>query len=278
MLHSRTFHPFKRLPPEIQDKIWQFHRQHRGIRHYLTQTEPVTRHYAAIDIETNRFVRTLVTHGTASKFWDEDDKPIRGESDAKICLVGTHTVFTSGCRAESPTTVKGSPVRPLLSNVNRPRIRINYKTDVVVLESHFVCLQPAFKLQHRLPFQRADLENHWLRHVQRLAISTSGCRMGVERRIAALPSLEHLYLVVYRDPECWCGAPLRWKNFDKSLLDVHKFLAFDDFVDLHRSYTTRPCDCELNGFRANEILATFLRAFDTEGVQDMKISIVADPY
>ncbi|KAI1346155.1 hypothetical protein F5Y01DRAFT_322048 [Xylaria sp. FL0043] len=282
-----TFYYFRNLPQEVQNRIWQLHREHRGIRHYLTHSNhsgPATRHYTAIDIETDRFIRTILTRGTARNFWNEEGEPIRGESDAKVRLIGTNWASDAGRSAMSLTTASiipfvSPPTWSFWSKKFNPVIRINYKTDVVVLESDFNCLQPLFRLQHRLglPF-RQDLQDHWLRHVQHLAVNTGGCRMGVERDIAKLPSLEQLYIVVYRDPECCLRRPRGWANFDKSLLNEHKFLPYDDFVNLHLSLTVQPCGCELNSYRSNEVLGWFQRAFDIEGVQDMKISIVADPY
>ncbi|KAI0818270.1 hypothetical protein GGR55DRAFT_68618 [Xylaria sp. FL0064] len=277
-----AFYYFRSLPRDVQNRIWELHREHRGIRHCLTLSGPLNeRHYTAIDIETDRFIRTQLTRGTALNFWNAEGEPIRGESDAKIRLIGTNKVSLPGMEAKSLTTVGQSVFRAYWYPQFQPYIRINYKKDVVVLESDFVCLEPVFRLQHRVPFQRADLQNHWLRHVQHLAVNTSGCRQGVERRssiVAALPSLEQLWIIVYRDPECCLHEPMSWANFDKSLLDEHKFIPYHHFVNLHRSLTNQPCDCELDGYRSNEILAAFQRAFDVEGVQDMNISIVADPY
>ncbi|KAI1428048.1 hypothetical protein F5Y12DRAFT_70775 [Xylaria sp. FL1777] len=272
---STTFHLFNRLPREIQDMVWRLHRERRGIRHYLTESQPATRHYAAIDIETNLFAQTLLTKRVANTFWDENDRPIRGESDAKIQLIGVNYVSQPGDFAKSVSTAK-YPVT--WRKVSRPQIRINYTTDVVVLEGVFVCLRPVFRLQHALPIQWTDLLHHWLRNVQYLAVNAGSCRMGIQTRIATLPALEQVYLVIYRDPECRYGAPRHWRNFDKSLLDTHNFLPFDDFVNLHPSNANIECDCETNDFRALEVRAAFRRAFLDEGQPNMSISIVADPY
>ncbi len=274
MRSSTTFHLFNKLPREIQDMIWKLHREHRGIRHYLTESPQTTRHYAAIDIETNLFARTLLTKRTASIFWDENDRPTKGESDAKIRLIGVNSVSEPGDFAKSVATANYPTT---WRKVSQPHIRINYKTDVVVLEGVFVCLRPVFSLQHALPIGLMDLVGHWLANVHFLAVNVASCRMGVERGIAALPALEHLYLVVYRDPECRHGAPRKWRHFEKSLLDAHNFLPLHDFISLHPK-NNRQCDCEFNDFRALEARATFRKAFALEGKPNMSISIVADPY
>ncbi|KAI0385738.1 hypothetical protein F5Y04DRAFT_291186 [Hypomontagnella monticulosa] len=52
------FRYFSRLPPELRYMIWKFYHDQRGVRHYLTTTTNGC-NYAAIDIDTNRFIRTF---------------------------------------------------------------------------------------------------------------------------------------------------------------------------------------------------------------------------
>ncbi|TGJ78708.1 hypothetical protein E0Z10_g10054 [Xylaria hypoxylon] len=234
MRSPTTFHVSTQLPKEIRDMIWKFHREHRGIRHYFTESPHGCRHYAAVDIETGLFARTILTPRIAGTYWDDGkDRPIKGESDAKIRLIGYNYVSKPDDFAKSVATAKYPRT---WRKVAKPYIRMNYTTDVVVLEGIFVCLKPVFPLQHSLPGDFTELDEHWLTNVRYLAVNVASCRMSVENPIATLVNLEHLYLDIYRDPECRYGAPRHWKDFDKTLLDTRNFLPFIDFINLHPSH------------------------------------------
>ncbi|KAI0970436.1 hypothetical protein F4678DRAFT_462664 [Xylaria arbuscula] len=270
-----TFHPFIRLPPEIKNMIWELHRQRGGIRHYLTESGQSVRHYAAIDLETNLSAETIITKGQAKRYWGPNNRPVRGESDAKIRLKGMNYVSTPGDFATSVVTANYTQNWRLVS---APCIRFNYKNDVVVLEGMYNCIIPAFKLRFRLPFFRVDLVGHWLNNVQLLAIHSSRVNVGVERTTAALPMLRHLYLLVDRDPDCVHGAPRNWPDFDTSLLEERKFLPFDHFVNLHPTSAGQPCDCDLDDYKSLEMQALFRGAFVHFDKPNVPITIVADPY
>ncbi|KAI0450728.1 hypothetical protein F5B21DRAFT_528739 [Xylaria acuta] len=265
---------FTQLPPELRAMIWKFHRQQRGMRHYITESEYSVRHYAAIDIETDLFARTLLTKRTAEKYWDEDDNPVKGESDARLRLIGLNYVPEPGGFGKSPTTARHSTT---WRKVQRPYIRIHYPTDVVLLEATYLCLKPAFHLQAALP---RGLENdHWLHNVRHLALGVASCRLRVEDTVALLANLRTLRLVVYRDPACPYGAPRGWRDFEKGLLDCRNFLPFADFVRLHPDHDGIECDCETMDVRVLEVRAAFRTALQAAFVDhDVAVSMVADPY
>src|SRR5437868_9647213 len=106
MRSPTSFHLFPQLPPELQDLIWKCHRERRGIRHYFVKSGDSCRHYAAIDIETGLFANTFLTKRHIKTYWDDDCRPIKGETDYKIRLTGSRYVSEPGDFAKSVTTSK----------------------------------------------------------------------------------------------------------------------------------------------------------------------------
>ncbi|KAI1290520.1 hypothetical protein F5Y03DRAFT_62933 [Xylaria venustula] len=265
------------LSPEIQNRIQELRRQRGGIRHYLTESEGSIRHYGAIDIETNLFAETYITRGDARRFWDMNGRPIRGETDSRIRLIGINYFAMPGGLATSVVTANFTLNSPWCFK-SAPNIRINYNKDVVVMEGMYNCLIPAFNLRKRLPFSRSDLAGHWLENVQLLAVHTSSIPRTVDRTIAALPMLLHLYLLVHRDPQCVYGAPRTWPDFSPSLLEQRKFLPFHHFAALHPRNPSVRCDCEVDAYRSHEMERILRRALLHFDKSYVKITIVADPY
>lgn len=283
------FRYFMRLPKPIRDRIWELHRHRGGVRHYLTQLpnrfnneKLPPRHYAAIDTETNEMVRTGLGVKALHTFWDKEDKPIKGESDAKVRLVGETWCHTDhGSNAVSITTILKTRIHGTLYNLHyRKYIRINYKFDVIVLDGEHTCLQPLFSLQHWNRINWGDLRDRWFWNVQHLALDIASCRNDVEKAVAALPAIKHVYLLVYRDPMCANGAPRTWKEFDKQRhFNKHKFMHITDFRALHPCKKARPCECETESSRAVDVERAFRRAFLAEyKLMMVEIAVVADPY
>ncbi|KAK5636384.1 hypothetical protein RRF57_012096 [Xylaria bambusicola] len=294
----KEFTLFMELPKNVRDKIWELHRENRGVRHYFSDVlmsiseSKTSRHYAALDTETNTMVRTRLSRKTLETYWDKNSRPIKGESDDKVALEGRSWIYTSyGTDAKSIITATKPTKSPPYSTATygitlfnlatgRTHIRMNYTKDVVVFEGLYACLQRMFNPRRKDPIRWQDLEGHWLENVQHLALSIAGCRHNAEKIIATLPKLKHLYLIVQRDRKCSHGPPRGWKTFDSQRhMTKHKFMPFDLFRALHPDKAANPCECETDTTRAFAVERAFKRAFLAEyKADDVDITVVADPY
>ncbi|KAI1359770.1 hypothetical protein F5Y08DRAFT_68960 [Xylaria arbuscula] len=285
MRREPRFEKFMLLPKKIRDRIWKIHNSNRRVRHYFSQVptkHTYPRYYAAIDMESNRMLQNALGPRDRLAFWDKDATPVMGESDAMILLRGrTWSPYLRDYRsAMSIVTTFGTRNQRLYmySLTRRRYIHMNYAVDMVVLDGLHSCFQPLFKLgQSRVVWR--DLQNTWLWNVQHLALGIDGCRENIEKSIAALPAIKHVYLLVHRDPQCPHGAPREWWNFEEKYMNEHKFMHIRDFVTLHPCQKKNPCECETKLFRAINVKHDFQRAFLAEYKLDVvKIAVVADPY
>ncbi|KAI1496222.1 hypothetical protein F5X99DRAFT_401111 [Biscogniauxia marginata] len=282
MLPPQTFHLFAKLPPEIRAIVWKFHLTRRGIRHYIV-VSPRGRHYAAIDIETDTVLDTIITKSMMEKCWP--DGPVRGERDSCIRLIGGNLTPEPGSLAKSIVTVNHTRSWRKRSS---PYIRIDFRRDLVYFGRGDPCLRPLFSLRvsvepHSYEKLAAD-RTHWLRNVRHLAIqldvNTSSLSPGDEvalKRLWYKSKLKTLYLVSYRDPKCPYGPPRQWRNFSRGALDEHNFLPVDEFIKLHPTYPEIRCCCNLKTINS-KLIKEKLQHWPRSGTAMVKIDIVVDPY
>ncbi|OTA97878.1 hypothetical protein M434DRAFT_372725 [Hypoxylon sp. CO27-5] len=280
------FQYFLDLPRELQDMIWDFYRNQRGPRHYITVFGG-KRFYASIDIDTNQFMHTYVNAMTAarkSKLRWPKGHAVSAKEFKTIHLIGQHSVPEAGNFAKSIVTTKEKE-RALWQKRQGLHIRCRFEDDVIFIDGSDsnICLRPMSHLNQ----SELSLEyDHWLRRVKHLAIQLRPVQSSLDgpskNMIASLSELKNLYLVLYRDPQCVYGAPRNWRYFKKDAMDEHNFIPFEIFNQLHAEHPGKECRCEKTATGARIIRISMRRAIC--GYQghvrghDVDIKIVVDPY
>ncbi|KAI1120571.1 hypothetical protein F5Y10DRAFT_123724 [Nemania abortiva] len=304
-----TFPRFRELPetPEkdkIQEKIWKFYREQRGVRHCLTETPDASWRYEAIDLDTRLFANTLLTDDTANKYWKtiprEDIKPreykpgekrpgpskqpyidiykpINGECDDKILLPGAYTTAEPGGDPYSASEGK---------RIDAPCIRANYKKDIFMLRKRGISGRGLFpKLDDENVPNRGHIEA-WLPHAQYLALDASSEHvMFLQDRLPRMKNLKHIYVVANRDPMCPYGAPRSYGGFERTMLDEWNFLPYDKFEALHpkspgMTAAGYPCPCVSYMLHEGRLMHRNYIEWLAEkcGIRELPISLVVDPY
>ncbi|CAJ2501297.1 Uu.00g041500.m01.CDS01 [Anthostomella pinea] len=288
MRTPRTFHLFPRLPPELRALIWTFHKNSRGIRHHLVESEH-GRHYAAIDIEVDTYARTILTEAKTHAHWDGGGRPKGLEGDAKVRFVGDNYVSEVEDFAKSVVTARHPQLwRRKISLY----VRFNYKWDVLFLAGRTSCFSPLFSLSlmrvaGRLPDLVAGTGGHWFVNVQHLALQLQRTGTGstpgtgtmageLDAVLPRMPMLKDVFLVVYRDPMCHWGPPRRWTVFKRAMLDGQNFLPVAEFIARHPDgdRVGTFCECDLDDGEAKGIKSSLQRSLPAS----VSVTVVADPY
>ncbi|KAI0842796.1 hypothetical protein F5Y06DRAFT_304491 [Hypoxylon sp. FL0890] len=281
------FHYFLDLPVELQEMIWDFYRNQRGVRHYLTLLDN-ERFYACIDIDNNTFMNTYVNSNRvaqkANLRWPRHH-PASGKEFEIVGLIGRHRIPEPGSFAKSINTTKDRE-RASWGKRRDLRIRIRLENDLVFVDAmdSWVCLRPLSSLGVGR-FNLSLRYNHWFRSVRHLAIQLRALQSNLDipstAEIESLWKLENLYLVVYRDPQCVYGPPRHWRYFKKDFMDEYNFLPFETFNQLHPRHMDKECRCTKTANDAKQIQNLLreaihdYRGFDDRGIV---IKIVVDPY
>ncbi|KAI1412545.1 hypothetical protein F5Y13DRAFT_190141 [Hypoxylon sp. FL1857] len=278
------FQYFPILPREIQDMIWDFYRDQRGLRHYITIFGNV-RFYASIDIDTNKFLRTYIA-GTRVK------KNLRWPLNGPISEKEFEVIRLRGKEHRIPEP--GNPAKSIITATGIERVLWDKRGDLYVrarLESDLIFVDggdPRMLLRSISYLNWGTLsveDTHWFRRVRHLAIQLRPNQRVLDEAsaevITSLRNLENLYLVVYRDPQCVYGAPRNWRYFNKDLMDEYNFLPFEVFNKLHPKHRGKRCRCGTTASGAEDIQDDLEGALcDYRDIKDcdVDIRIVVDPY
>ncbi|KAI0148081.1 hypothetical protein F4776DRAFT_660253 [Hypoxylon sp. NC0597] len=286
MSRLTKFQYFPDLPRELQNIIWDFYRNQRGLRHYITVLGN-QRFYASIDIDTNQFMHTYVSALTAANQansrWPESH-PASKKKFNIINLIGQHGVPEAGSFAKSIVTTKEKELA-LWTKRHSLHIRCRFEDDVFFFDGSDtgICLRP---MSHLSKSTLLLEPNHWLRKVRHLAIQLRPVQSNLDNQskhvIVTLPKLKNLYLVVYRDPQCVYGAPRNWRHFKKDMMDEHNFLPFETFSQLHAEHPGKKCICAKMATGAESVQRRMRRVISgLRGLvrrHHVDIKIVVDPY
>ncbi|KAI2619536.1 hypothetical protein GGS26DRAFT_601992 [Hypomontagnella submonticulosa] len=244
------FRYFSNLPPELQLKIWKHYHEQRGVRHYLTISSN-GRHYAAIDVDAHRFIRTFLRpHPEYHEVIATDEPwplghPASGEQLVTSYFRGDHSCLKMKARSPARSIIT---TKDISFPIARPSlwVRTNFQKDVVLIDGTHteVCLEPVWGLQGpQLLWQKS----YWFYQVQKLAIQLSPGQLSVDKAsmdfLTELPQLRMVYLVVYRDSNCPLGRPWDWSSVNKNDLNEDNFLPWGLFNYIHPDNEDVGCEC-----------------------------------
>ncbi|ORY57160.1 uncharacterized protein BCR38DRAFT_449792 [Pseudomassariella vexata] len=245
-----SFHPFPRLPYELQLMVWECYRDLRPRRRHIFTYYRSGCMYAAVDVRTNKTVTVTAELGDPDCI--QPVHPHAGPGDRKICLpegsyihVPKQTLVISGDGETLHST-------RLFADKNK-YAWVNFTRDVFFCGSKQpVTIPPT--LYHE-GFSKALLgpwslsspalsnsswikRDHWLPEIQKLAvrhhhfITDSGgsfLQKHDQDTLAHMTSLRMIYIVVPHGKTCVAKDP-RWRE---SMADVDWFVCADAHARMH---------------------------------------------
>ncbi|KAI0114090.1 hypothetical protein GGR51DRAFT_505462 [Nemania sp. FL0031] len=297
MSDPTTFPRFRDLPPELQRMIFQFYRRGR-IRHYFfnsldpysmdpysmepysmdpysEQPDSFFQHYAAIDLATDRFAETVLTR----EYLERLGTSSAGRRNDTISLSHEYYYGKPGEAAESPQAHK---VPEGWLRANGPLIAVDYTADIFTFQG---LKRSTWGRTFNLPYMGfADTwlpsVHTWLPNVECLAVTLpiTDDEDVICAGFTQMEKLKHVYIVTYRDPYCRYGAPSRWENFKRELLNKGGFLEFMDWAVRHPMGARKECLCGTEHLPVIDADRTLKAAYFRAHKSQIETSIVADPY